>query len=153
MRTTTTRQPSGRRRSAGQSMAEFAVVLLPLMILFMAIFDLGRAIYMMNGTAEAAREIARVTSVHPYDTCCDLASSSRAQAVVGTQRTTIPSLVINTSSDVTCVDVTDAAIADTSCRSGDFVKVRVQAQFQPITPIVGMFGSHTLESISRVKIP
>ncbi len=134
-------------------MAEFAVVLIPLLILFMGIFDLGRAIYMMNGTAEAAREIARVTSVHPYDTCCDLGSSSRAQAVVGTQRGTIPSLVINTSSDVTCVDVTDVAIADASCRSGNFVKVRVRAQFQPITPIVAMFGSHTLESISRVKIP
>ena len=34
-------------------------MLVPFLIILMGVFDLGRAIYMMNTTAEAAREISR----------------------------------------------------------------------------------------------
>jgi Flp pilus assembly protein TadG len=139
--------------SPGQALVEFSLILIPFMVLMMGIFDLGRGIYMMNGTAEAAREIARVTSVHPYTTCCDLGSSAKAQAVVNTQRALIPSLSIAPSTDITCVDITDAVIPDNQCRAGHFVKVRVRATFTPITPLVSMFGSHTFESFSRIKYP
>ena len=37
---------------------------IPFLILLMGVFDLGRGIYTMNGTSEAAREITRVTIVH-----------------------------------------------------------------------------------------
>ena len=77
-------------RTRGQALVEFSLVLIPFLIIMMGIFDLGRAIYMMNTTAQAAREIARVTIVHPYDTCCDLASSTEVAAVIGTQRNLLP---------------------------------------------------------------
>lgn len=138
----------------GQALVEFSLVLIPFLILMMAVFDLGRAIYMMNGTAEAAREIARVTSVHPWSGTRDLGNSSQAQAVIATQRNLIPSLQITPSTDITCVDVTDTTVADAQCDRADrFVKVRVRATFTPITPLVSMFGSHTLESYSRIDIP
>ena len=55
------RDPS---RSDGQALVEFSLAVIPFLILLMGVFDLGRGIYMMNGTSEAAREINRVTIVH-----------------------------------------------------------------------------------------
>ena len=81
------RRRSGRSR--GQALVEFSLVIIPFFFLIMGIFDLGRGIYMMNGTAEAAREIARVTSVHsgcPINAVsCDLGSSTQTANVVNTQ--------------------------------------------------------------------
>ena len=135
---------------------EFSLVLIPFMILLMGILDLSRAIYMMNGTAEAAREIGRVTAVHPYASCpgtCDLASSAAAQDVIGVQRKLIPGLLIAPSTDVTCVDVTDTVKPDNVCKRGDFIRVIVHAPFTPVTPLAGMFGSHTFNSVSRTQVP
>ena len=81
-------------RSRGQSLVEFSLVVVPFVFILMGIFDLGRGIYMMNGTAEAAREIARVTSVHsgcPLNAVtCDLGSSTETANVVATQRRLVP---------------------------------------------------------------
>ena len=38
--------------------------MIPFLILLMGVIDLGRGIYMMNGTSEAARDITRATIVH-----------------------------------------------------------------------------------------
>jgi hypothetical protein len=145
-----------RDRTPGQALVEFSLVLIPFLILLMGVFDLGRGIYMMNGTAEAAREIARVTSVHPYDSCtalaCDLGSSTQAANVMKVQRALIPNLTIAPSTDIVCVDITDTVIPDRECRAGDWIRVRVQAPFAPVTPVVSMFGTHTFESFSRIKV-
>ena len=145
-----------RTRSRGQSLVEFSLVVIPFVLIMMGIFDLGRGIYMMNGTAEAAREIARVTSVHsgcPLNAVtCDLGSSTETANVVQTQRGLVPALTINTSTDITCVDINDVVKADNTCRWGvDYVRVRVTSSFTPITPIVSMFGDHLFESYSRVR--
>ena len=52
----------------------------------MAVFDLGRAIYMYNGVAEAARELARVTSVHRRATRAALGASAETAAVLARRR-------------------------------------------------------------------
>ena len=143
-------------RTRGQSLVEFSLVIIPFTFLIMGIFDLGRGIYQMNGTAEAAREIARVTSVHSgcgiNALSCDMGSSTETANVVATQRGLVPGLTINTSTDITCVDINDVVIPDEDCAWGvDYVRVRVRSGFTPITPIVSMFGSHTFESYSRVR--
>jgi len=145
-----------RPRSRGQSLVEFSLVLIPFVFIMMGIFDLGRGIYMMNGTAEEAREIARVTSVHsgcPLNAVsCDLGSSTETANVLATQRRLVPGLGINTATDITCVDINDVVKADNTCRWGvDYVRVRVTSSFAPITPIVSMFGDHVFESYSRVR--
>lgn len=136
----------------GQALVEFAVVLIPFLVILMGIVDLGRGIYVMNGTAQAAREIARVTSVHPYSICCDLGSSSQSQQVIAVQRGLIPGLAISPSTDIACVDASDAVKADDTCRPGDYVRVHVTAPFSPVTPLVSAFGTHTFESYSRIQI-
>ena len=144
---------SRRERPAGQALVEFAVAIIPFLVLMMGVFDLGRAIFTMNGTSEAAREIARVTSVHLYDSCCDLGSSTETSGVIATQRGLVPLMQLTPSTDIVCVDVSDTIIPDDACRSGDYVRVHVRASFTPVTPIVSGFGSHTFEAYSRIRIP
>ena len=146
----------GPRRTGerGQALVEFSIALIPFLLILMGLVDVGRAIYQMNGTAEAAREIARVTSLHPHASgTFDLGSSSQAGAVIATQRSLIPNLALSPSTDIVCVDVTDTVKADNACRPGDYIRVRVTSSFQPATPIAMPFGSHTFDSTARAQIP
>lgn len=144
-----------RSRSRGQALVEFSIALIPFLIILMGILDLGRGIYQMNTTAQAAREIARVTSVHEWNTCCQLGSSTEAQAVIATQRGLLPGIQFDPAADIQCVDLADTVVPDGQCQAwaDRLVRVRVRSTFTPITPIVSMFGSHTLESVSRVESP
>ena len=152
------RDSPGRRRTRGQSLVEFSLVIIPFTFLVMGIFDLGRGIYQMNGTAQAAREIGRVASVHSgclpdSPATCDMGASTQINEVVATQRRMLPAMSINTTSDIVCVDISDVVKpVDKDCMWGtDYVRVRVQSSFTPITPLLSMFGSHTFESYSRVR--
>ena len=144
-----------RSAQSGQALVEFSLAVIPFLLILMAIFDLGRGIYTMNGTAEAAREISRVTIVHLRDGTGPLGFSTDTTAVIATQKNLIPGLAVAPATDITCVDQYDQVLADTQCITGSnfFIKVRVRAPFEPITPIVSVFGSHTFESISRMWIP
>jgi Flp pilus assembly protein TadG len=141
-----------RDRTNGQALVEFSLVMIPFLILMMAVFDLGRAIYMMNTTAEAAREIARVTAVHPWNATKNLGTSSESASVIAAQRGLLPGMQFTPDTDIVCVDISDAVKADAQCSlTGSFVRVRMRSTFSPITPLVSMFGSHTLEAYSRIE--
>lgn len=142
-----------RETDRGQALVEFSLAVVPFIFLMMAVLDLGRGIYMMNGTAEAAREITRVTIVHPTDASGNLGLSADTTGVIATQQNLIPGLTVDAATDITCVDEYDAVIADADCRPDHFIKVRVTAAFSPITPVVSVFGTHTFESTSRMQIP
>lgn len=144
-----------RRAPRGQALVEFSLAVIPFLLILMAIFDLGRGIYTMNGTSEAAREITRVTIVHLRDGSGNLGFSPDTAEVIRTQKNLIPGLAVAAATDITCVDEYDQVLADSACITGShlFIKVRVRAPFEPITPIVSAFGSHTFESISRMWIP
>ena len=53
-----------RRRTAGQALTEFAIVIPIVLLLLMAIFDMGRAVFLYNGLTNAAREGARLAIVN-----------------------------------------------------------------------------------------
>ena len=150
------RAPARTRTAAsdrhGQALVEFALAAIPFLVLLMGVIDLGRGIYMMNGTSEAARDITRATIVHLRGSGGAVGFSSQTTDVIATQRGLIPGLTIDPATDIACVDAYDAVIPDTECRPGDFVRVHVQAPFEPITPLVSAFGSHTFESVSRMQI-
>jgi Flp pilus assembly protein TadG len=146
----TNSNPRHRKRS-GQALVEFSIAVIPFLILLMAVVDLGRGIYMANGTAEAAREIARTTSVHLWDSSRTLGSSPESAATIATQRGLIPGLTITPSTGIVCVDDLDQVQAN--CLPGDYVRVHVTAPFSPITPLVSAFGSHIFDSTSRIQIP
>ena len=134
----------------GQAVAEFALVLVPFLFLLFGVFDLGRGVYQFNAVAEAAREIARVTIVHPYATCCTLGSSTEAQAVIQTQKTVVPGLT-DAGVTVECVDIADAVVAPDLCRLGDFIRVTVQVSWEPASPLLTVLGVHEISSVSRMQ--
>jgi TadE-like protein len=136
-----------RRRGRGQALVEFALALPIFLMLLMGVFDLARGIYMFNGVSEAAREIARVTSVYPGIPGGALGSSSQTAAVVATQKGLIPSLGNPT---FTCVDV-DGSVP-TSCVAGMRVKVVIVAPYSPVTPLLGLIGTWNMSSTSAVSI-
>ena len=129
----------------GQALVEFSITIVVFLVLMMAIVDLGRGIYMYNGVAEAAREIARVTSVHPGS---PLGDSAETQGVIDTQMALIPSLQAPT---FECVDIEDTAVTGV-CRAGDRVKVTITAPYTPVTPVLGLTGTWTMSSTSSVQL-
>jgi len=53
-----------RARGRGQALAEFALILPITLLLLLAVFDLGRAVFLYNGLTNAAREGARLAIVN-----------------------------------------------------------------------------------------
>ena len=146
-------------RGRGQALVEFALAVIPFLILLMGVIDLGRGIYTMNGTSEAARDVARVTIVHLTNTGGTVGMSDETASVIATQEGLIPGLVVDQSADIQCVDaygtVQNKSLGGKQdCTPGeDFIRVRVEAPFTPITPLVSAFGSHTFDSSSQMLIP
>src|SRR5262245_54901898 len=155
MRTTVKRD-----RTRGQALVEFALAVIPFLILLMGVIDLGRGIYMMNGTSEAARDITRATIVHLTGFGGQLGLSDQTTDVIEKQRDLVPGLTIDPTTDIDCVDQYDVLQddhvggRDADCNPGiDFIRVRVTAAFSPVTPLVSALGTHTFESTSRMQIP
>ncbi len=146
-----------RGHERGQALVEFSLVLIPFLLILLGITDLGRGIYMYNGVAQAAREIARTTSVHPCDTTqptCTLGTSPETIDTVNTQKGLVLGLGGAAGSiTYTCTDISDNVIADDACVSGDFVRVTVNAPFSVITPVLSMVAPSTLSSTTHIEIP
>jgi hypothetical protein len=134
-----------RRRNRGQALVEFALALPIFLVMMMAVFDLGRAIYMYNGVAEAARELARVTSVYPGT---PLGSEPQTAAVLATQKHLIPALGNPT---FACVDIDGSSITK-PCVAGMQVKVVIVAPYAPVTPGLSLVGTLNLASSSTFSI-
>lgn len=134
-------------REGGQALVEFAIAVTVFLVLLMSIVDLGRGIYLYNGVSEAAREIARTTSVHPGAV---IGTSSQTAQVVQTQQSLVPGLSAPT---ITCVDITGTPVTS-NCVPGDWVQVKVTAPYAPVTPLlsIGGFGQFTMQSSSTVQI-
>jgi Flp pilus assembly protein TadG len=142
-----------RPRQLGQGVAEFAIAL-PLFIVFVVgVLDLGLAIYRLNGTSQAAREIARATSVHPCTdaTACVLGDTPEVQAVIATQKNLVPNLSNPT---FKCVRPDGSVISGSGsgCSPGYSVRVTVVARYKPVTPLLGLFGTFDLQSSSTIRI-
>lgn len=135
-----------RRQAGGQALVEFSLAIIIFLVLLMGIFDFGRGIYMYNGVSQAAREIARRTSVYPSVT---LGSSTQSQAVVAIQQGLIPGLQAPT---YACLTITGTASGNTPCASGEFVQVTITATYRPIS-LLGFLGDIPLRASSSIQIP
>jgi Flp pilus assembly protein TadG len=134
------------RDNRGQALVEFALAITVFLLLVMAIVDFGRGIFMYNGVAQAAREVARTTSVHPGS---PLGSSTDATDTLNVQRRLVPNLEDPTFS---CVAADTYAVVARPCVPGDLVRVEVTAAFKPVTPLLGAFGPFDLKGSSTVEL-
>ncbi|MCI0583811.1 MAG: pilus assembly protein [Chloroflexi bacterium] len=146
--------PADRERQRGQNLVEFSLALIPFLLLFMAVVDLGRGIYTSNGVAQAAREIARVASVHQCAGPCTSATwSAEILEVVNAQRGIVPGLQ---ASDITieCVEIDDTVwTVTTNCLDGKFIRVTTSATFQLVTPLLPIPNPFTVSSTAHVQVP
>ena len=134
-----------RTPQAGQALVEFSIAIIVFLLLLMGIVDMGRGIYAYNGVSQAAREIARVASVHPGST---LGSSAQVTGVVATQQRLVPGLGTPA---FACVDITGATVSGT-CRRGDWVRVQISAPWAPVTPLLGLTGTWSFASTTTMRI-
>ncbi len=133
------RRGSGRRQR-GQGLTEFALVIPIFLLMVVALFDLGRAVFAYNTLTNAAREGARIAIVNQYT----------------------PSIVARAKSQTNIVELDDPSVSvsfwnvgadgkpDTShsqCNSlvavGCLVIVKFEATYRPITPFISniLFGN------------
>ena len=114
-------------------------------MLLMGILDFGRAIFMYNGVSQAARDLARVTSVHPGN---PLGNSPETAAVLAGAQDSIMGLE---EPSYSCVTIRGTAVSGT-CLPGNWVKVDVSATYRPTTPLLALWDM-TLTSSSSLQIP
>lgn len=139
----------GRGRGRGQAMVEFALAFLVFVVMAMGILDFGLGIYKYNGVSQAAREIARVASVHQGS--LTLGVSPQINAVVATQQKLVPGLG---SPSFSCTDVNGAtqSLKAGHCPNNAYVTVTVSSPYRPATPLLAFLGSFTLEGTSSAQV-
>jgi Flp pilus assembly protein TadG len=138
----------------GQGLVEFSLAIIIFLAILMGVIDFGQAIYKFNGVSQAAREIARVTSVHPCATpgalTCAPGGSAETAAVIATQKNLIPGLGDPT---ITCIDQTGAQVSPNPCDfSQHSIRVEITAPYRPVTPLLGLTGTWTMKGSSSAQI-
>jgi hypothetical protein len=134
------------RVDAGQALVEFAVGITVFLMLFIGMVDLARGVFMFNGVSQAAREIARETSVHPGDGA--IGTSPESIAMYETQAGLVPGLQAPT---YQCFDIAGVLQLD-GCKPGDWVRVTSTTTFRPSLPLLTMLGTLDLSSSSSAEI-
>jgi len=140
-----------KKGESGQALVEFSLAFIVLSMLVFGIIDFGRAIYQFNAVSQSAREIARVTSVHPgSDFRTPAGRSSETNAVISTQMKLVPGLVVAPDA-IQCVDA--AGTVQASCNFATHsVRVVVTAPFNAVTPPMSLWSAWDMKGSSSVQI-
>jgi len=142
------------RDQRGQGLVEFSMTIVIFLVILMGVVDFGMAVYKFNGVSQAARELARVTSVHPCVApgalTCAPGGSAETAAVVGVQKALIPALEDPV---FTCVDEAGVDVSPNPCDfSKHSVQVTITAPYRPVTPLLGLTGTWTMKGSSSAQI-
>lgn len=142
-----------RGQGSGQSLVEFALALPIILLLFMAIFDFGRAIFAFNTVSNAARDGARVAIVDQRTT----AGVSNAAQAAADQATGL-GLDPSDANEVRVQfldpnDLTAPCLPEWTEWAGCIADVRVQYVFNAATPIIGnIIGPITVGSTTQLAV-
>lgn len=146
--------PTARHR--GQTLAEFALVLPILILIVVALFDLGRAVFVYNGLTNAVREGARLAIVNQDESLI----AGRAQAMAfGIAIDSAPGDMTSfwrqlpNADNVESNEPCDGRDVDHPIAVGCIAVVEARATWQAITPIIGsIVGPITLNARSELPI-
>lgn len=163
-----------RRRSPGQSLVEFALVLPIFLLLLFGLIDGARLIYQHTVLSQAAREGARVASVEASwigksgsgcgtsggPTCPATVAAMRTNVLAAANRNIQPFTTLTTANLQTRCDPSGGAPTGnwsaTTCASnttGNVASVRVTSTFTAITPIVSrLVGSVPMSASASMVI-
>jgi Flp pilus assembly protein TadG len=139
-------------KSRGQALVEFALVIPLFLLMMVALFDLGRAVFAYNTLTNAAREGARLAIVNQYQ----------------------PSIIARAKSQTAIIELDDPSVSvtfwqvaangnpdmskpqcDDLVAVGCLAVVKFEATYRPITPFVSniLFGSGvTLTATSQLSV-
>ena len=136
------------RDARGQSMVEFALVLLPFIMLMVGLFDVGRGIYAYTSINNAAREAARLGIVD--QTVEDIRSEALAQAVsvdLDDADVDVSFFLTSSGPGSACPNVGDDTVVYCS------VQVVIEYDYAPVTPLIStVFGPVTMIADSQFQI-
>ena len=121
---------TAKRSRRGQAMVEFALVIPIFLLLFVALFDLGRAVFAYNTLTNAAREGVRLAIVN-QDSASIIARAKSQTSIV---ELADPSVIIGfyqVNADGT--QGSTCSPAAVGCMS----VVSFEATYRPITPLIG----------------
>jgi Flp pilus assembly protein TadG len=141
-----------RRRRSGQSLVELALALPIILLLFMAIFDFGRAIFAFNTVSNAARDGARVAIVDQRTTAgVPNAAQAAADQAIGLGLD--PSDITDVRVRYLLPDLSAACPSSWGEWAGCIAEVRVQYQYVAATPIIGtIVGPITVGSTTQLPV-
>jgi hypothetical protein len=125
------RHPAGRRAS-GQGLVEFALVIPIFLLVLVAIFDLGRAVFAYNTLTNAAREGARIAIVNQYKPSI-IAKAKQQTQVVELNDPSVQVDFYQVNADGTPNTTAQCSLIAVGC----LAIVSFEATYQPITPIIG----------------
>lgn len=132
----------GREASRGQGLVEFALIFPILMLLLVAIFDVGRLVFAYNDITNAARVGARVAIVNQASGAAQAATINQAALGLANADVTVSYLEPDLSAD--CAS---------PYKLGCVAEVTVEFDWQAITPIIGSFlGPVTVTTETRMPI-
>lgn len=129
-------------RARGQSLVEFALVLMPLLLLILGVIQFGLIFNSYVTMTNAAREGARTGTIYVYDRSQDKAwNDDTRNAAIRTSVLDSMNLLAKTSpqfadSDLTITYENPAGVADTETRTGQTVKVRAIYHQDLIIPMI-----------------
>ena len=134
---------SRRHRSRGQGLVEFALVFPILMVLLIAVFDVGRLVFAYNDITNAARAGARVAIVDQ--------TAGVAQTATINQATSLGLKPADVTIDYQTSDL--SAACPSPKQMGCVAPVKGKFAWQAITPIIGsIVGPITVNAESRMPI-
>lgn len=142
---------TARSRGRGQALVEFAIVFPIAILIIVAVFDIGRAVFMYNGLTNAAREGARLAVVNQDKGLVIQRIQSQAPTA-GLSNTADPDDVISFYRESPNADVTTNAEC-TTMAVGCVAVVTPTAQWSAITPIIGqLMGPITFRARSELPV-
>jgi Flp pilus assembly protein TadG len=126
------------RRAKGQALVEFALIIPIFLLIVIALFDLGRAVFSYNTLTNAAREGARLAIVN-QDIASIISRAENASAIV---ELNVPNVTVDFY-QVAADGSPDTSSVCSPVAVGCLAVVTFQATYQPITPIISniLFGS------------
>jgi Flp pilus assembly protein TadG len=129
---------------------EFALVLIPLLLLLFAIFDFGRAIYAYNTITDAARAGARLAIV--YQNCDSIRTRATQQALalaIPSTDVTVSFAPAGTTAFVECTGTTPP----TQVSIGYIAKVTVVYHYSAATPLLSaIVGNITIQAATEIPV-
>lgn len=134
---------TARHRSRGQGLVEFALIFPILMLLLIAVFDMGRLVFAYNDITNAARSGARVAIIDQ--------TAGAAQTATINQATSLGLKPADVTIDYLKTDLSGPCPSPKQL--GCVAHVKVRFAWTAITPVIGsIVGPITVTTESRMPI-